>query len=183
MDVTSMVSNVAVGNYGAAAVDLAGLAADAAATIIPGVPGGAGYAIKAGRAGAKLADNAKDAKKVTKIVKEGANQVEKKVVNKSLQSQRQKAVKEAWKQEKKLVEETGRGTKKWTAPQKKELLEHGKVKGQEGHHINNVKDHPDKAGDPNNIEFVTRKEHLQKHNGNFKNKTTGQLKNRTVKKP
>jgi hypothetical protein len=73
-----MVSNVAVGNYGAAAVDLAGLAADAAATIIPGVPGGAGYAIKAGRAGAKLADNAKDAKKVTKIVKESAGKVKEK---------------------------------------------------------------------------------------------------------
>jgi len=59
------------------------------------------------------------------------------------------------------------------------LLEKGKVKGQEWHHINNVKDHADMAGNPNNIEFVTKKEHLQKHGGNFKNKTTGSLKDRT----
>jgi len=176
MDITSLASNIAIGNYGGAAVDAAGLAVDAAATFIPFVPGGAGAAIKAYRAADKLKDIRKGA---SKIAKETAQQAEKKVVEK----ERRKAVKEAWQQEKNLVEETGRGTKKWDASQKKELLEKGKVKGQEGHHIDNVKDHPEKAGDPNNIEFVTRKEHLQKHDGNFKNKTTGPAKERTVKKP
>ncbi|WP_156126124.1 hypothetical protein [Chryseobacterium rhizosphaerae] len=42
------------------------------------------------------------------------------------------------------------------------------------------KHHPDKAGDPNNIEFVTQKEHLDRHNGNFRNETTGPLKNRKI---
>ena len=35
---------------------------------------------------------------------------------------RQAAVREAWKQERKMVEETGRGTRPWTRQEKKELL-------------------------------------------------------------
>ncbi|WP_185247222.1 DUF6443 domain-containing protein [Chryseobacterium bernardetii] len=98
----------------------------------------------------------------------------------SLASQRQGAVRKAWKEEKALVESGENGTRRWTTAQLKELKETGKVKGMKGHHINNVKHHPDKAGDPNNIEFVTQKEHLQKHNGNFRNETTGPLKNRKI---
>ncbi|QTA83810.1 RHS repeat-containing protein [Desulfonema limicola] len=56
MDVGSLVSNVASGNWGAAAVDAACLTADVAATVIPGVPGGAGFAIDAARAGNKAID-------------------------------------------------------------------------------------------------------------------------------
>ncbi|WP_048508595.1 DUF6443 domain-containing protein [Chryseobacterium angstadtii] len=93
----------------------------------------------------------------------------------SIASQRQGAVRKAWKDEKKLVESGEDGTRRWTDAETKELKEKGKVKGYVGHHINNVKHHPDKAGDPANIEFVTRKEHLQRHNGNFKNETTGDL--------
>ncbi|WP_276528638.1 RHS repeat-associated core domain-containing protein, partial [Chryseobacterium rhizosphaerae] len=97
----------------------------------------------------------------------------------SIASQRQGAVRKAWKEEKNMVERTGgRGTRRWNSSQLKELKETGKVKGMKGHHINNVKHHPDKAGDPDNIEFVTQKEHLQRHDGNFRNETTGPLKNR-----
>jgi len=32
----------------------------------------------------------------------------------------------------------------------------------------------------NNIEFVTQTEHLQRHNGNFRNESTGPLVNRNV---
>ena len=65
--------------------------------------------------------------------------------------------------------------------EKKELLEIGKVKGYEGHHINSVKVHPELAKDPNNISFVKgRKEHLQQHNGNFRNPTEGKLLNRST---
>lgn len=46
----------------------------------------------------------------------------------------------------KMVEKDGKGSRRWTKEQKAELSETGKVKGYEGHHINNVKDHPDMAG-------------------------------------
>jgi hypothetical protein len=49
MDVASLASNVADGNWAGAAVDAGGLIVDAAATVVPGVPGGAGTAIKAVR--------------------------------------------------------------------------------------------------------------------------------------
>jgi len=89
---------------------------------------------------------------------------------------RQAAVRQAWKQEKELVQETGRGTRPWTRQEKKELLENGKVKGYEGHHINNVKDHVELARNPENIKFVKgRTEHLEEHGGNFKNETSGEL--------
>ena len=58
--------------------------------------------------------------------------------------------------------------------------ENGKIKGYEGHHINNVKDHPELARNPDNIKFLKgRREHLDEHGGNFKNKTSGDLINRT----
>ena len=47
--------NIAEGNYKAAAVDLAGVVVDVAATAIPGVPGGAGTAIRASRAAGGVA--------------------------------------------------------------------------------------------------------------------------------
>ena len=100
---------------------------------------------------------------------------------KQLKYLRQKAVRDAWKQERELVIKRGRGTRAWTAKQKKELIETGKVKGFEGHHINNVKEHPDLAGNPDNIKFLKRSEHLQEHGGNFRNETHGELLNRQIK--
>jgi len=101
---------------------------------------------------------------------------------KNIKSQRQSAVKKAWKQEKEIIESTGNGSRKWNGVEKQEIQETGKAQGYEGHHINNVKDHPNQAGNPANVEFVTRKEHLNVHQGNFKNKTTGEFKNREVKR-
>ena len=49
MDVASLAGNLAVGNYGAAAVDGLGLLIDGVATAVPFVPGGAGMAIKTAR--------------------------------------------------------------------------------------------------------------------------------------
>jgi hypothetical protein len=98
------------------------------------------------------------------------------IAKKNLKSARRAAVREAWKQERALVDETGVGTRPWTKVEAKELLENGKVKGYEGHHINNVNDHPQLAGNPDNIKFVHgRSEHLKEHDGNFKNKTSGKL--------
>ena len=86
----------------------------------------------------------------------------------------QKAVREAWKEGKELIEKTGRGTRDWTKKEVKQLKQTGKVKGYEGHQINSVAQHPEHAGDPNNVEFLKgRSEHLEKHNRNFKTPTSG----------
>ena len=70
------------------------------------------------------------------------------------------------------------GSRAWTKAEKQELLQNGKVKGYVGHHINNVKDHPELAGNPDNVSFIKADEHLKTHNGNFRNETHGQLINR-----
>jgi len=42
--------------------------------------------------------------------------------------------------------------------------------------IKNVKDHPEMAGVSDNVEFVKKNsEHLERHNGNYRNKTEGEL--------
>lgn len=76
----------------------------------------------------------------------------------TLQSKRNKAVSEAWKQEKQAVMD---GTSKynWTSAQKKELLTTGKIKGQAGHHIKPVNELIGTAkeyliSDPKNIVFL-----------------------------
>jgi len=89
---------------------------------------------------------------------------------------RERGVDRAWADEKDLVKRSGKGTVKWTDAEKKELLETGRVKGYQGHHINNVKDHPAMADNPNNIKFVRGgPDHLSEHGGNYQNKTTGPL--------
>ncbi len=94
----------------------------------------------------------------------------------SLNRVRQSAVSNAWKQERILVQETGRGTRLWTIKEIQELLATGKVKGIEGHHINDASTHPQLAGDPNNIKFVKGKQgHLNEHRGNFRNTTHGRF--------
>lgn len=89
---------------------------------------------------------------------------------------RRGAVKNAWAEEKELIEKTGRGTRDWTKKEIAELKKRGKVNGYEGHHINSVADNPGMAGDANNIKFVKgRKGNLQEHGGDFRNPTSGQL--------
>lgn len=117
--------------------------------------------------------------KDVKIIKTAINSTK---APKSLSTLRKQAVRDAWKAEQQLVKKTGSGTRNWTKAEKAELLKTGKVKGYEGHHINNVKDHPEFAGNPNNIEFVKRPEHLDAHGGNFRNETHGELLNRNPNK-
>ena len=83
------------------------------------------------------------------------------------------AVRKAWQNEQELVRETGSGTRSWTAAQKTELLETGKVRGFVGHHMKSVKGFPDLAGDPSNIQFLTRAEHFLAHAKNWRNITYG----------
>ena len=112
-------------------------------------------------------DVAKAADKVEDVVDAGTT------VNKSTKYARSKAVKEAWGNEADLVRNTGTGTRAWTDAEKLELLNTGKVKGYHGHHMKSVKGYPELAGDPFNIQFLTRKEHLMAHGGNWRNITHG----------
>ena len=153
---------------------------DAAAIIIPDVPAGLSKIDDAVKI-AKNADKVGNATKVINKVSGGTKTVDHTVDSaRILKNARQSAVKKAWKQEQKMVESTGQGTRNWSKSELKELKETGKVKGYQGHHINNVKDHPSMAGDPNNIEFLNSTEHLQAHGGNYKNPTEGNLINRNT---
>ena len=96
--------------------------------------------------------------------------------DKELSRLRQKAVREAWKQEKELVERTGVGSRDWTSKEKQELLDTGRVKGYEGQHMKSAKQYPEYAGNPNNIQFLKGRnmdvnEHLDAHMGNYQNPT------------
>jgi RHS repeat-associated protein len=91
---------------------------------------------------------------------------------------RRNAVAEAWRMEAELVRRTGRGTRNWTTAQIQELLATGRVRRYDGHHINSVSQSPLLAGLPDNIEFVTRFQHLRRHFGNWRNPTFGNLLNR-----
>lgn len=86
---------------------------------------------------------------------------------------RGEAVRKAWKNECNNVKSGGNGiTRSWSPAEQAELLNTGKVRGYVGHHIKSVKGFPDLAGDPTNIQFLTRAEHLKAHSGNWRNITS-----------
>lgn len=89
-------------------------------------------------------------------------------------STRSGAVRKAWRNEYNNVKNGGTGlSRQWSVAEQNELLQTGKINGYQGHHMKSVKGYPQLAGDPNNIQFLTRQEHLAAHNGNFRNITTG----------
>ena len=90
---------------------------------------------------------------------------------------RRRAVIIAWLNERKLVLK-GMGTRDWTRAQQKDIIEKKKAFDEngyafEGHHMKNVKTFSKLAGDPHNIRFLTRREHLDAHKGNWRNTTNG----------
>ncbi|WP_303871931.1 teneurin-3 [Acetobacterium wieringae] len=92
-------------------------------------------------------------------------------------SEANKAICKAWNDEQQLIQE-GKGTRDWTPEQQKDILEKGKAydetgKAFEGHHMLNVEKFPEHQGNPLNIEFLSRPEHLQAHDGNYQNRTCG----------
>ena len=91
---------------------------------------------------------------------------------KQLSNERQKAVRNAWKKEQERVK-NGQGTRDWSPEQQKELVSRGAVSGYEGHHMKSVSLYPEYAGDSNNIQFLSEKEHLDAHEGNYHNATNG----------
>ncbi len=90
-------------------------------------------------------------------------------------SEANKAIVQAWEREKIRVSE-GNGTRDWTPDQQKDILERGKAydengKAFEGQHMRSAEMYPEDQGNPNNIQFLTREEHLAAHDGSWKNPT------------
>lgn len=86
-----------------------------------------------------------------------------------------KAILAAWNKEQELVLE-GKGTREWTPQQQKDILDKGKAYDDDGvafqgQHMKSAEKYPEYQGDPGNIQFLTREEHLEAHNGNWRNPT------------
>lgn len=86
-----------------------------------------------------------------------------------------KAILAAWNKEQELVQE-GKGTREWTPKQQQDILEKGKAYDDDGvafqgQHMKSAEMYPEYQSDPGNIQFLTRAEHLEAHNGNWKNPT------------
>ena len=83
------------------------------------------------------------------------------------------AIRGAWKNEKALVRK-GEGTRDWSQRQQIGMIRKGQVSGYHGHHMQSVKTHPHQAGNPKNIQFLNRSEHIDgAHRGNTQNSTDG----------
>lgn len=110
--------------------------------------------------------------------------------DKELINARQRAVRQAWADEKKAVQE-GKGSRDWTEEQQKQILENGRVHNYDGHHMRsvsygNTRDEQFQiAGDKNNIQFLDtskeNNEHLAAHGGDTHNPTNGYYEVKTGK--
>ena len=85
---------------------------------------------------------------------------------KTSMKERNKAIRKAWEREQQLVQE-GRGTRDWTEDQQKDILDSDKGKAYddlgrafEGQHMKSAAEYPDFQGNPDNIQFLTKDEHL-----------------------
>ena len=86
-----------------------------------------------------------------------------------------KAILAAWNKEQELVQE-GKGTREWTPQQQQDILDKGKAYDEDGvafqgQHMKSVEKYPEYQGNPENIQFLTRAEHLEAHDGNWRNPT------------
>lgn len=86
-----------------------------------------------------------------------------------------KAILAAWNKEQELVQE-GKGTREWTPKQQQDILKKGKAYDNDGvafqgQHMKSAEMYPEYQGEPGNIQFLTRAEHLEAHNGNWRNPT------------
>jgi len=91
--------------------------------------------------------------------------------------ERNKAIRLAWEREQELVSE-GKGTRDWSQEQQKDILDPEKGKAYdengrafEGQHMKSAAEYPEYQGDPNNIQFLTKEEHLDAHKGSWQNPT------------
>lgn len=91
--------------------------------------------------------------------------------------ERNKAIRFAWEREQELVAE-GKGTRDWSPDQQKDILDPDKGKAYdengrafEGQHMKSAAEYPEYQGDLDNIQFLTRDEHLEAHKGSWQNPT------------
>ena len=54
----------------------------------------------------------------------------------------------------------------------KQLGTKARYKGRQGHHMDSVSLNPERASDPRNIEFLSKKEHLKRHGGDWRSPTS-----------
>lgn len=94
---------------------------------------------------------------------------------KELRKKREKGIRLAWEREQELVRK-GKATRDWTQEQQKDILDprRGKAydeKGRafEGQHMKSVNQYPEYADNPDNIQFLTKDEHLEAHKGSWNN--------------
>lgn len=90
-----------------------------------------------------------------------------------------KAIRQAWQREQVLVR-NGKGTRDWTEQQQRDILDTNKRKAYddkgrafEGQHMKSAAKYSEFQGDPANIQFLTRDEHLDAHRKNWQNSTNG----------
>ena len=91
--------------------------------------------------------------------------------------ERNKAIRLAWERERELVLQ-GKGTRDWSLDQQKDILDPDKGKAYdengrafEGQHMKSAAEYPEYQGNPSNIQFLTREEHLAAHKGSWQNST------------
>lgn len=96
---------------------------------------------------------------------------------KSSKTERLKAIRKAWEREQGLVAE-GKGTRDWTKEQQEDILDPAKGKAYDengrafdGQHMKSAAEYPEYQGDPDNIQFLTKEEHLEAHKGSWQNPT------------
>lgn len=100
-------------------------------------------------------------------------------------SLRDKGIELAWKYEKAELDMGGSGMRDWSPAQRQEILDNTSVRNFHGHHINSAAAHPEQQANPDNIRFLEQhkdgsgvREHLDAHNGNYRNATEGDLLDR-----
>jgi RHS repeat-associated protein len=120
-----------------------------------------------------------------KVLKKGmqaaAEAMTRQAMNRFINLARREAIRKAWEEERRMVLRYGQGTYRWTEAQTKELIATGRVKGFVGDHINSVKGSVGQAGNPDNIQFLTKSEHTKRHldEGGFQVPTYGKLLDRS----
>ena len=104
--------------------------------------------------------------------------------NPSADSMRNIGVRQMW-DYLKAEAQMGGNSSGFSAEQQQELIERGKVRYNEGHHINSVDAHPDLQANPDNVEPLEEhrydngpRDHLEAHSRNWRTQTEGPLLDR-----
>lgn len=98
-------------------------------------------------------------------------------MSKTSMKERNKAIRKAWEREQLLVQE-GHGTRDWTEEQQQDILNPDKGKAYdeqgrafEGQHMKSAVEYLEYQGNPDNIQFLSKDEHLEAHKGSWQNPT------------